>query len=99
MHFIEENYRLWINFLQNCFVGNQIFIHLRSKMKVVTKMILASTILSMASSMTWAQDGPPPPMPPPPPGLPIDEPALLVLFFGLIYGIYRIVKARLQNSI
>lgn len=68
-------------------------------MKVVTKMILASTILSMATSMAWAQDGPPPPMPPPPPGLPIDEPALLVLLLGLVYGIYRIVKTRIQNTI
>ncbi|MGV6831840.1 MAG: hypothetical protein ACWA5P_09840 [bacterium] len=66
-------------------------------MKMFTKMRL-TFVVSLASSLVFAQDiqdTPPPPMPPPPPGLPIDGAASVVLVLGLLFGVYAILKKKI----
>jgi hypothetical protein len=70
------------------------FIHLMRKMKINTKMYLASISFTLASLLCMAQDTPPPPMPPPPPGLPVDGAVGMVLILGLIYGILTVIKIK-----
>ena len=65
------------------------FIPLVRKMKINTKMYLASISFTMTSLLCMAQGVPPPQGPPPPPGLPIDGPVIIVLVIGLIYGILK----------
>ncbi len=53
-----------------------------------------ATILFVLISFAGAAQGPPPPQPPPPVGLPIDSGILILLFIGLLYGAYRILKLK-----
>lgn len=64
------------------------------KMKINTKMYLASISFALASLLCMAQGTPPPPMPPPPPGLPVDGPVGIVLILGLIYGVLTMIKLK-----
>lgn len=63
-------------------------------MRIQNKMTLASTLFSLISFVSFAQEGPPPPMPPPPPGLPIDGPVLVVLVLALAYGVKKMLDIK-----
>ena len=65
-------------------------------MKMFAK-ICITFVISLVSTIVFAQDiqdTPPPPMPPPPPGLPIDGATSFVFILGLLFGVYVTLKRK-----
>jgi len=63
------------------------------------KKIPASILFILISFVSAAQtsSGPPPPAPPPPPGLNIDAGIYILLAIGLIYGVIKAFRAKVQS--
>lgn len=67
--------------------------------------ILSAILVMLISMAGYAQNpvgggqGPPPPQGgTPPPGLPIDDGLIVLFAVGLVYGIYILVKKRLNSQ-
>jgi len=60
------------------------------------KNLIASILFLLVSFVGIAQSmsGPPPPAPPPPPGLDIDAGIYVLLAIGLLYGVFKALRAK-----
>lgn len=64
-------------------------------MMIKNKKILAPILFLLTGFAGVAQTmGPPPPAPPPPPGLSIDAGIYILLAIGLLYGIFKALRAK-----